>query len=57
MTVARRVEYGPRPRPLAPRATEAELATHAAFIRDKVKGEDLWGPFGLPDLDVADRAA
>ena len=40
-------EYGVRPRPLAPRSTEAERELHAAFIRTVVKSEDLWGPFGL----------
>ena len=47
VAVAARVEYGPRPRPLAPRSTEAERAVHAAFIREAVKGEELWGKFGL----------
>jgi DNA polymerase-3 subunit epsilon len=46
-TASARAEYGARPRPLAPRATEEERARHAAFIRDKVKGEDLWSRFGL----------
>lgn len=44
---AARAEYGARPRPLAVRATDAEREVHAAFIRDKVKGEDLWARFGL----------
>ncbi|MBX3482075.1 DNA polymerase III subunit epsilon [Phenylobacterium sp.] len=52
VTIAARVEYGARPRPLAPRSTEAERATHAAFIRDKVKGEALWDPFGLEGVLV-----
>lgn len=47
VAVASRVEYGQRPRPLQPRSTEEERAVHAAFIRDKVKGEDLWSRFGL----------
>jgi DNA polymerase-3 subunit epsilon len=42
--VAPAVCYGPRPRPLAPRATEAELARHAAFVRDALKG-GLWAAF------------
>ena len=41
------VDYGPRPRPLAPRASEAERVIHAAFIRETVKAEDLWKKFGL----------
>jgi len=39
--------YGARPRPLAPRSTEAERALHASFIRDVVKDETLWGKHGL----------
>jgi DNA polymerase-3 subunit epsilon len=46
-TASVRTEYGARPRPLAPRSTDEERARHAAFIRDKVKGEDLWSRFGL----------
>jgi DNA polymerase-3 subunit epsilon len=45
--VATRNEYGARPRPLAFRSTEEERAAHAAFVREKVKGEDLWARFGL----------
>jgi DNA polymerase-3 subunit epsilon len=45
VAAARRMDYGPRPRPLAPRSTEQERALHFAFIRDKVKGEDLWARF------------
>ena len=45
-TAARR-DYGQRPRPLAVRATEEERMRHAAFIREAVHGEDLWGAFGL----------
>ena len=44
--VARAI-YGARPRPLAPRSTDDERARHAAFVRDVVKGEELWGAFGL----------
>ena len=47
VSVASKTEYGARPRPLAPRSTEEERATHAAFIRGVVKSEDLWGKFGL----------
>jgi DNA polymerase-3 subunit epsilon len=42
-----RVAYGPRPRPLEPRSTVAERATHADFIRRVLKGEALWLSFGL----------
>lgn len=44
---ASRNAYGARPRPLAPLSTEEERTTHAAFIRDVVKSEELWGKFGL----------
>ena len=39
--------YGLRPRPLSVRASQAERARHAAFVRDVVHGEDLWAPYGL----------
>jgi DNA polymerase-3 subunit epsilon len=42
-----RVEYGARPRPLAPMSTDDERLAHAAFIREAVKGEELWSRFGL----------
>src|ERR1700742_3145283 len=44
---AARGAYGERPRPLAPRSTEAERERHAGFIRGVVKNEDLWSRFGL----------
>ncbi|THD57862.1 DNA polymerase III subunit epsilon [Phenylobacterium sp.] len=44
---AARGAYGERPRPLAPRSTEAERERHAGFIRGVVKSEDLWSRFGL----------
>lgn len=47
VTVSTRTDYGARPRPLSVRASNEERALHAAFIRDKVKGEDLWARFGL----------
>jgi DNA polymerase-3 subunit epsilon len=47
VSVARSAAYGPRPRPLAPRSTEAEREIHAAFIRDAVKDDTLWIRFGL----------
>ena len=34
--------YGPRPRPLAPRSTEAERALHAAFVRETLKDAAIW---------------
>ncbi|HET6970079.1 MAG TPA: exonuclease domain-containing protein, partial [Phenylobacterium sp.] len=47
VTVSARVEYGPRPRPLALRSTDVEREAHAAFIREKLKAEELWSRFGL----------
>jgi DNA polymerase-3 subunit epsilon len=47
VAVAARVDYGARPRPLAPRSTDAERELHAAFIRGAVKSEELWIRFGL----------
>jgi DNA polymerase-3 subunit epsilon len=37
--------YGARPRPLAPRLSDAEQAAHAAFVAT-LKGEVLWRRFG-----------
>jgi DNA polymerase-3 subunit epsilon len=45
--LAPRSAYGPRARPLDSRASEAERAAHAVFIRDKVKAASLWAPFGI----------
>ena len=39
--------YGPRPRTLAPRSTEAERAAHAEFIAKVVKSDLLWKRLGL----------
>ncbi len=46
-SAAIRTDHGPRPRALAPRATQAERERHAAFIRDAVKAGDLWERFGI----------
>jgi DNA polymerase-3 subunit epsilon len=40
--VLARADHGPRPRPLAPRLTAAELAAHEIFIAKDLKGEVLW---------------
>jgi DNA polymerase-3 subunit epsilon len=39
---APRPVYAPRPRPLAPRLTEAEAAAHAAFLSNVLKTDALW---------------
>ncbi len=44
--------YGPRPRPLAPRSTEAERAAHMAFLKATLKDRSLWAGYGL-DVDAA----
>ena len=44
--------YGPRPRPLAPRSTEAEQAAHLAFLRETLKDHSLWAAYGL-DIEAA----
>ena len=48
--------YGPRPRPLAPRSTEAEQAAHLAFLRETLKDRSLWAAYGL-DVEAASEAA
>jgi DNA polymerase-3 subunit epsilon len=42
-----RTQYDARPRPLAPRSTEAERARHADFVRGALKDEALWLTLGL----------
>ena len=44
--------YGPRPRPLAPRSTDAERAAHLAFLRETLKDRSLWAAYGL-DVEAA----
>ena len=48
--------YGPRPRPLAPRSTEAEQAAHLAFLRETLKDRSLWAAYGL-EVETASEAA
>ena len=45
--ISSRNAYGARPRPLPLRSSTAERQSHAAFIRDVVKSDELWGQFGL----------
>ena len=45
-------DYGPRPRPLAPRSTEAERAAHLVFLRETLKDRSLWAAYGL-DVEAA----
>jgi len=46
---AERTVYGARPRPLAPRSTEAERAAHLEFVRDVLKDKALWLKHGLSE--------
>jgi len=45
--VLTRIDHGARPRPLAPRSTEAERAAHEAFVRATLKGGAIWAKFGV----------
>jgi DNA polymerase-3 subunit epsilon len=39
--------YGARPRPLAPRSTEAEREAHAAFVADVLTDKAIWLKVGM----------
>jgi DNA polymerase-3 subunit epsilon len=41
------VVYGARPRPLAPRSTEAERDAHAQFVSGALKDKAIWKRFGV----------
>ncbi len=47
VVAASRAAYGERARPLAFRSTDAERDTHASFIRDVLKSDELWKKHGL----------
>jgi DNA polymerase-3 subunit epsilon len=47
VVAAKTADYGARPRPLAPRATEDERAIHAQFVRANLKDKALWLKAGL----------
>lgn len=49
--------YGPRPRPLAPRSTEAERDRHLAFLAATLKDRSLWDAYGLPSPAPAEAEA
>ena len=46
-TVGGRIDHGPRPRPLAPRSTEAERELHAEWVRGKLKDKAVWLKYGV----------
>jgi DNA polymerase-3 subunit epsilon len=45
IAISERVVYGPRPRPLPLRSTEAERASHAEFIQRALKDKAVWLSF------------
>jgi DNA polymerase-3 subunit epsilon len=47
VALAKQSAYGPRPRPLAPRSTEAERAAHEAFVRGSLTDAAVWLKQGL----------
>lgn len=47
VSAAAQASYGSRPRPLAPRSTEAERATHVEFIAKMLKDKAVWLKVGL----------
>ena len=47
--LAERSAYGPRPRPLAPRSTDAERAAHAEFVKGVLKDGGLWAGLGFDE--------
>jgi DNA polymerase-3 subunit epsilon len=46
-TAMGQVCYGPRPRPLAARSTDAERQAHLVFVRDMLTDKAVWLKFGL----------
>ena len=48
--------HGVRPRPLAPRSTEAERAAHLAFLKATLKDRSLWASYGVV-VETAEEAA
>lgn len=51
------VSYGARPRPLAPRSTEAERAAHLAFLKANLKDGSLWAAYGVSLEPAGEEAA
>ena len=52
---ALRIQAKPRPQPLAPRLTEAEIGAHALFVAKDVAGDAIWNwePMEEPDRQTA----
>ncbi len=55
LMVVEAVVYAPRARPLAPRSTDAERATHAAFVSSMLGEKALWKAL-FEDAPAADPA-
>jgi len=53
---AAQIVHGPRPRPLAPRSSEAERAAHLAFVTLALKDKALWLKYGLSELSHPSEA-
>jgi len=49
VSAARQASYGARPRPLAPRSTEAERSAHAEFVANFLKEKAVWLDHGAGD--------
>jgi DNA polymerase-3 subunit epsilon len=47
VALAKQAAYGPRPRPLEPRSTDAERAAHAAFVKKALKDKAVWIKWGV----------
>ncbi|HEX4181802.1 MAG TPA: DNA polymerase III subunit epsilon [Caulobacteraceae bacterium] len=52
VAIAERAVYGPRPRPLPPRSTEAERAAHADFVQRALKDKAVWLNFEVVLADA-----
>ena len=49
VALAKQTAYGPRPRPLDPRSTEAERAAHLQFVKSTLKDKAVWLKMGLEE--------
>lgn len=47
VALAKHAAYGPRTRPLQPRSTDDERATHAAFVKMALKDKAVWLKWGV----------
>ena len=49
VSLAKQTAYGPRPRPLQPRSTDEERASHLQFVKANLKDKALWLKMGLEE--------